>query len=120
MEDAFEMTTSKNDPTRIAFLYSAPLVQIDTHGRPHSIDELDFDNEWTSITDRITSTGKPVEIWRDNATTENLRTAATRGCCILHYSGHGAPDFLAFEDGRGAMHAVCPEQIRDLCSAGGG
>ena len=43
------------------------------------------------------------------ATTDALQSAITRGCAALHYSGHGHPQCLTFEDGRliserGALH----------------
>jgi hypothetical protein len=55
----------------------------------------------------------------DVATPQNLRTVATNGAVMIHYSGHGSPDILAFENGRGEVHRLEVESLRSLFSAGG-
>jgi len=43
----------------------------------------------------------------EHATTDRLRTLVTLGTCVgLHYSGHGDPNYLSMEDGRGGAHFV--------------
>jgi hypothetical protein len=37
------------------------------------------------------------------ATTDSLRTALSFGCKALHFSGHGIPKGLCFEDGRSSL-----------------
>jgi hypothetical protein len=44
--------------------------------------------------------------------------SVTLGCQALHYSGHGNPDCLSFEDGMGGLHVVSTEALCKLCSAG--
>lgn len=55
----------------------------------------------------------------DYATTERLRTLLSFGCRALHYSGHGLPNGLCFEDGRGGLQVIKVNQLRDLLGAGG-
>lgn len=55
------------------------------------------------------------------ATADNLRSLLTRGCfSCLHFSGHGHPDTLAFEDACGAAHLLDLSSLRKLIAAGGG
>ena len=42
------------------------------------------------------------------------------GCRAIHYSGHGNPDCLSFEDGMGGLHIVQADTLRRLCAAGRG
>jgi len=108
-----------SDSMRLAFLYSEPLVSFDKDGAPHPVDRLDFEAERQCIFDCLGEAGKAVEIRVEAATAERLRTLVTLGCVALHYSGHGNPDYLVFEDGRGGTHAMDPEILRQLFAAGG-
>jgi hypothetical protein len=48
------------------------------------------------------------------ATTDNLCRLLTFGFRVLHYTGHGLPSCLAFEDGRGAMHGITAQRLREI------
>ena len=55
------------------------------------------------------------------ATADNFRSLLTLGAfSCLHFSGHGHPHALAFEDACGGAHLVTLPQLRRLMSAGGG
>lgn len=62
---------------------------------------------------------KAVTLRMECATADNLRALVTLGCRTLHYTGHGLPTCLAFEDGEGRMHALEAEQMKFLFTAGG-
>ena len=51
------------------------------------------------------------------ATTSNIIAAVTGGCRCIHYSGHGYPSYLAFEDAKriGETHLVHYDLIRKVC-----
>lgn len=55
----------------------------------------------------------------DFATADSLRTALSFGCRTLHFSGHGHPQFLNFEDGRSGLHLLTLDALRRLLRAGG-
>ena len=95
-----------NTPTRLAMLYSSPLVWHDEEGQVNPIDLLDFKRERDIIFKSLKQTGMAIEILSDVATTENFSTMVLLGCEALHFSGHGLPGFLAFEDGRGGAHLI--------------
>lgn len=59
-----------------------------------------------------------IELSVDNATTDRLQAAITKGCDCLHYSGHGHPNYLTFEDGKGGLHFLEVNQLKDLISKG--
>ena len=56
----------------------------------------------------------------DFATTEKMRDTLTRGCRALHFSGHGHPTSLYFEDGRGGLQIIDKERLKRLLQAGSG
>jgi hypothetical protein len=62
---------------------------------------------------------RDVSVHFDFATTDTLRTVLSLGCRALHFSGHGIPRGLCFEDGRGGLQVVRVAQLRDLLGAGG-
>lgn len=43
------------------------------------------------------------------ATVSNLRELLTAGCRMLHYTGHGSPQFLAFESDQDRSCGVMKE-----------
>src|SRR5919108_4888127 len=105
------------EPIRVAVLYAEPLVWKDKKGQLHPIDILDFAMERERLFDNLREAGRAVEVRVEAATAQNLSTLVTLGCRVLHYSGHGHPDFLAFEDERGGMHALGTDMLRQLCGA---
>ena len=62
---------------------------------------------------------RDVALHFDFATTNRLRTLLSLGCRALHFSGHGLPNGLCFEDGRSGLQIVGAMQLRDLLGAGG-
>ena len=55
----------------------------------------------------------------DFATTDCLRTALSFGCKAMHFSGHGIPKGLCFEDGKSGLQVVSVARLKDLIGAGG-
>ncbi len=100
-------------------LYSAPLVWRDELGDADPIDMLDFKAERDLIFESLKETGRSIEVRAEAATADNFSTLVLLGCRALHYSGHGHPDFLAFEDGRGEAHPIDPETLKGLFASGG-
>ena len=62
-----------------------------------------------SIEEASAETGQEIELRIEPASSDSLRTVVTLGCRALHFAGHGHPDFLCFEDGRGGGHAIDTE-----------
>ena len=62
---------------------------------------------------------RDVSVHFDFATTDSLRTALSFGCKALHFSGHGIPKGLCFEDGRSGLQVIRVPQLKDLLGAGG-
>ena len=97
----------------VACLFASPLAWQDSHGKLHGIEGLDGDAEREAI-------AKALEERRSNedqrervvvdfraATTEALQAALTSGVRVLHYSGHGHPQCLTFEDGAISASRFC-------------
>jgi len=59
-----------------------------------------------------------IELQFDTATTDRLSAAMTKCCACLHYSGHGHPKYLTFEDGRGGLHWLGVNALKNLISNG--
>ena len=79
---------------------------------------LDFDLERMVVEQVIRTSGRKIELMFEYASTKTLRNMVTLGYRALHFSGHGSPDSLAFEDDRGGLHVVPVRQLKSLCAAG--
>lgn len=60
-----------------------------------------------------------VAVHFDFATTESLRNALSLGCRALHFSGHGLPGGLCFEDEKSGLQVLNVQKLSGLLSAGG-
>lgn len=100
---------------KILSLFAAPLVD----EKKEPLVRLDVETERTAIIDILNSSNKEGEICFDVATTANLMNYVPMGFEILHYSGHGHEEFLAFEDGRGGMQPVNGKVFEDAIRMAG-
>lgn len=109
--------TSKN-PLLTVF-QAAPLAYFQ-NSEVHPVAKLDFESERRHLTESLTDGCIKIDLSFDIATTERLNTFLARGeGQALHFSCHGHPDYLAIEDGWGAMHQLPVEKLKDWISAGG-
>ncbi len=116
-----EITIPKFDRGRrnmITVLFSAPLVWKDDRNNYYPIEMLDFELEKSLLWQCFTEASRNIVLSYDNATTDRLQAARTKGCGCLHYSGHGHPTYLTFEDGTGGIHWLEVDQLKDLILAG--
>ena len=71
------------------------------------METLDIARERELICDSFAEARRAIRLRFEHATTDRLRTLVTLGTCVgLHYSGHGDPNYLSMEDGRGGAHFV--------------
>lgn len=96
-------------------LFAAPLVTEEK--KP--LKGLDVESERNVVLDILKCSNKEGEICFDVATTANLMNYVPQGFEILHYSGHGHKDFLAFEDGRGGLQPVDGKVLEDAMRMAG-
>jgi hypothetical protein len=102
----------------LCILFSAPLAWRSKNSlRP--IEMLNYKQERDAIWQGFRQASRNVELHFNFATTETLRTVVTLGCRALHFSGHGHPDWLNFEDGEGGLQIGTAETLQRLCSTGG-
>ena len=103
----------------LGVLFSAPLVCTDPSGQVVPMDMLDFEKERALICDSMREARRNLRVRFEHATTDRLRTLVTLGQCVgLHYSGHGDPNVLSMEDGRGNAHFVRVPALKKLLQAG--
>jgi len=100
-------------------LFSAPLAWRDGRGTLTPIPMLDHEAERDMLRQTFREARRKIRLDFAFATTERLRSMVTLGCQALHFSGHGHPRCLTFEDGAGGLQAVDHERLRSLCAAGG-
>lgn len=100
---------------RLAYLYASPLI--DSTGAELPL--LDTQQEIAILRECLRDAKRRIFFKVDVATPQNLRTIATLGAVMIHYSGHGFPGILAFENGRGEVHRLDAESLKTLFAAGG-
>lgn len=81
----------------------------------HPIDDPkpNFKVEKSLLVQCMTEAGRGIKLMFDVATDERLQAAATRRCGCLHFLGHGYPNYLIFEDGRGGAHFLRADELLD-------
>ena len=109
---------SASTGNKITVLFSAPLVWKDTQHMLRPIEMLDFELERELLWQCFKEASMDIELSFDNATADRLQATMTKCCGCLHYSGHGNPNFLTFEDGKGGLHWLEVNQLKDLISNG--
>jgi hypothetical protein len=107
-----------HDKNVLSVLFSAPLAWQDTRNQLHPIQTLDYAGEREALVQVFHEAKRDVGLRFDFATTDALRTVVTLGCKALHFSGHGHPHCLNFEDGRSGLQFITIEQLSELCKAG--
>lgn len=103
----------------LCVLFSTPLAWRDKSNHLHPIETLDYANEREVLVHVFKEAQRDISVRFDFATTDILRSAVTLGCRALHFSGHGHPQCLNFEDGRSGLQFVTVDMLRGLCQAGG-
>lgn len=114
----FDHNLAREGRNMITVLFSAPLVWRDDRNNYYPIEMLDFELEKSLLWQCFTEASRNIDLSYDNATTDRLQAARTKGCGCLHYSGHGHPTHLTFEDGSGGIHWLEVDQLKDLILAG--
>lgn len=119
------LTGSKNTPiiskaanlsNKVTVLFSAPLVFKDKSGSLRPIHSPDLELERDLLQQVFKEASRDIELGFDVATTNRLQVTMTKGCRCLHFSGHGHPESLTFEDGTGAMQWLEVNRLRTMIS----
>ena len=103
----------------ITVLFSAPLVFTNERRQLKPFAKLDFDMERELMWQCMKEASRDIELFFDNATHDRLLAAITKRCSCLHYSGHGHPSYLPFEDGGGGPNWFKVEDIQRLIAREG-
>ncbi|RHY65519.1 hypothetical protein DYB38_006205, partial [Aphanomyces astaci] len=86
--------------------------------------ELDLAKEYNNLKDAlidaskrmvVTEVSREVTLSVHFATSDSLRSLMTLGCRAFHFSGHGSPQHLYFEDGLGTVHPIPIHDLKNLC-----
>ena len=114
-DTADSISEEKDDgDNKITVLFSAPLVFADEEERLHPFAKLDFDMERELLWQCMKEASRDIEVSFDTAHHSRLLATLTKRCSCLHYSGHGHPNFLPFEDGMGGPNWLDVLDIKEL------
>lgn len=80
---------------------------------------LDYSQERDILIQVFREVHRDVAVHFDFATTDTLRTLLSLGCKTLHFSGHGIPKGLCFEDKKSGLQVISVNRLKDLLGAGG-
>lgn len=102
----------------ITVLFSAPLVFADDSNKLHPFAKLDFDMERELLWQCMKEASRDIELSFDSAHHSRLLATLAKRCTCLHYSGHGHPHFLPFEDGMGGPNWLNVANIKRILVSG--
>ncbi|CAM9759163.1 unnamed protein product [Ectocarpus sp. 6 AP-2014] len=107
----------------LGYVYSSPLVSRGEDGRRERMDQLGTSEELKMIRMKLSESGRQIRFRSEVAKPSNFRELLNSGCRMLHYTGHGSNEFLAFEsnDDRmcGIMEPLHVGPLKNLFQAGG-
>jgi hypothetical protein len=103
---------------RLALLYAAPLILNEIGKPPVLIPQLDVRSERQWLDAVFCESKLAIDVRVAPATVRTLQAEATAGARVLHFSGHGVPESLVFEDDHGAGRLLKPGQLGELVKLG--
>ena len=98
----------------ISYLLSAPLVTIDEFRNQTTVEKLEIEMEKELLRTVLRERDKAINLRSAIATLDNFCDEMTRGCRMLHFSGHGTHDSIIFEDKTGCSKAMTEKDIKTL------
>ena len=99
----------------LTVLQAAPLTGRGADGKSQPLPLLNLPAERTALLKALRETQRELSVHFAPATTDALRMAITRGTQVLHWSGHGEENYVAFEDGGGGAQEVTPQLLASTC-----
>lgn len=113
-------TTRSTHSNKLTVFFSAPLgFVVKDSFKPVEAD-LNFQGERELLFQSFREARMDIDLTFDTATTDRLIAARSRRCSCIHYSGHGYPKHLAFENGMGGVHWLSVDQLKSVISSGNG
>ena len=119
LSNAYHATSGAAQRNELRVMFASPLAWRDRNQKFHAIPMLDYISERDQLLQVFKEVNRNISVGFDFATTDKLRTALSFGCRALHFSGHGHPNCLNFEDGRSGLQLLSNEALKDLVNAGG-
>lgn len=111
----FEQHSRGSEGNKILFLQSDPLVYEDsTSGELVPMPRLAFARERQLVRQCLADASRDVELSFRPATTSTMQDAVINKVELLHFSGHGAPEYLFVEDGTGGAHFLDKSTLEEL------
>ncbi|CAM9719867.1 unnamed protein product [Scytosiphon promiscuus] len=106
----------------LGYVYASPLVSFENNRR-EMMAQLGTHEELQMIRKKLKDSGRQIKFRAVVATPSNLRELLNSDCRMLHYTGHGNNEFLAFESNKstkcGVMEPLKVEPLKKLFQAGG-
>lgn len=110
-----ECQWAPRERNRLNVLFSDPLVWRSNDGELHPVHpRLNFDHERNLLLRCIRNSQKDIALAFDAATCSRLQELSNERCGCLHFSGHGVPESLIFEDGKGGAQFLGQEELSEL------
>lgn len=105
-------------PPLMGVLHAAPLIyeyeSDEGEVQRSPLEVLDFEAEREALGRCFTAANRAVQVQMLTGTPAHLQTLLTLGCRVLHYSGHGHPQFLALEGLNGLAYPITHEKLQGL------
>jgi len=100
----------------ILIIFSHPLIW--PSGQP--VEVLDSKHERDILLRELRESNRSIKVRFDLANADSLTRGLAQGANILHFSGHGSPKFIVFEDGKGVAQLLDIDTFARLIESLGG
>lgn len=119
--DELNRLTNRDDNIvydRVVVFQSAPLVYINKNNDIVPLPRLDFNQESEMLREALRdaeSFGCTIEVVFETASLDRLNAFLAQGISkVFHFSGHGHPTYLAWEDEKGGLKMVFPDALKRM------
>jgi ankyrin repeat protein/serine/threonine protein kinase len=119
--DELNRLTNRDDNVvydRFVVFQSAPLVYTDANNQIQALPRLDFNQESEMLREALRdaeSYGCTIEVIFETASLDRLNAFLAQEISnVLHFSGHGHPSYVAWEDERGGLNMVDAETLKRM------
>lgn len=121
VDELNRLRTTEENYDRLFVFQSSPLVFKDKNNDIQPLPRVDFNQESHMLCEALKDAEKigcTIDVVFETASLDRLNAFLAKGISqVMHFSGHGHPNYIAFEDERGALEMVDSEALKRMVSA---
>jgi len=121
VDELNRLRTTEENYDRLFVFQSAPLIFKDRNNDIQPLPRVDFNQESHMLREALKDAEKlgcTIDVVFETASLDRVNAFLAQGISqVMHFSGHGHPSYLAFEDEKGGLDMINSEALKRMMSA---